>query len=64
MSHSERFVTESNEKADELAKEGALLDEGFVRNKTESCAAKKRGGARSHAVCSQLPLLGGTTEEL
>ena len=30
MSHFEKFVTEGNEKADELAKEGALLDEGFM----------------------------------
>ena len=30
MSHFERFVTEGNEKADELAKEGAVLDEGFT----------------------------------
>ena len=30
MSHFENFVTEGNEKADELAKEGALLDEGFM----------------------------------
>ena len=29
MSSFENFVTESNEKADELANEGALLDEGF-----------------------------------
>ena len=29
MSHFERFVTEGNEKADELEKEGALLDEGL-----------------------------------
>ena len=28
MSHFEKFVTEGNEKADELAKEGAMLDEG------------------------------------
>ena len=28
MSHFERFVTDGNEKADELAKEGAVLDEG------------------------------------
>ena len=26
----EEFVTEGNEKADELAKEGTLLDEGFT----------------------------------
>ena len=30
MSHFEKFVTEGNEKADELEKEGALLDEGFM----------------------------------
>ena len=30
MSHFERFVTEGNEKADELAKAGAMLDEGFM----------------------------------
>ena len=30
MSHFEKFVTEGNEKAGELAKEGAMLDEGFM----------------------------------
>ena len=30
MSHFERFVTDGNEEADELAKKGALLDQGFV----------------------------------
>ena len=30
MSQFEKFVTEGNEKADELAKAGAKLDEGFV----------------------------------
>ena len=29
MSQFEKFVTEGNEKADELAKAGAMLDEGF-----------------------------------
>ena len=29
MAQLERFVTEGNEKADELAKAGAMLDEGF-----------------------------------
>ena len=42
------FVTEDNEKADELAKPGAMLDEGFVdearaetmkQEKEEVCAA-------------------------
>ena len=30
MSHFEKFVTEGNEKADELAKEGAMLDDGYM----------------------------------
>ena len=30
MSHFEKFVTEGNEKADELAKAGAMLDEGYM----------------------------------
>ena len=30
MSQFERFVTEGNEKADDLAKVGAMLDEGFM----------------------------------
>ena len=30
MSHFDRFVTDGNEKADELAKEGAMWDEGFM----------------------------------
>ena len=30
MSHLEKFVTEGNEKADEMAKAGAMLDRGFM----------------------------------
>ena len=30
MSRLEKFVTERNEKADELAKQGAMLDKGFM----------------------------------
>ena len=30
MSHFEKFVREGNEKADELAKAGAMLDEGIM----------------------------------
>ena len=30
MSHFEKFVTDGYEKADELAKAGAMSDEGFV----------------------------------
>ena len=30
MSQFEKFVTEGNEKADELAKAGTMLDEGYM----------------------------------
>ena len=39
MTQLERFVTEGNEKADELAKEGAMLDEGFM---AEGCYIAKQ----------------------
>ena len=35
MSHFETFVTEGNEKADELAKVGEMLDEGFMQQERE-----------------------------
>ena len=41
-SHFEKFVTEGNEKADELAKEGALLDEGFVAEARAETMQQKR----------------------
>ena len=43
MSHFEKFVTEGNETADELAKAGALMDEGFIcGRKGENSAARER----------------------
>ena len=45
MSHFGTFVTEGNEKADALAKEGAMLDEGFMteaRAKTIAAGVEKR----------------------
>ena len=30
LTHFEKFVSEGNEKADDSAKEGAMLDEGFM----------------------------------
>ena len=58
MSHYEKFVTESNEKADELAKEGALLDEeGFMaeaRAKTkEEVYTALQCAASCHCVVEQ-----------
>ena len=63
ISQFERFVTEGNEKADELAKAGAMLDEGFMAEaRAKTMAAGKRAGVCSFAVCGQLPLLGKTME--
>ena len=47
MSHFEKFVTEGNEKADELAKEGAMLDEGPWRKR------EQRQSSRSEKRCMQ-----------
>ena len=63
MSHIENFVTEGNEKADDLARAGAMLDEGFMAEEREreskDNAAGVRRGVRCLAVCSQLSQLGG-----
>ena len=65
MSQVERFVTEGSEKADGMAKAGAMLDEGWDgRSKSRNYAAGKRGGVCSIAVCAQLPLPGRRMEGL
>ena len=43
MSHFEKFVTEGNEKADELAKEGAMWDSGFLAQARASTIQQERG---------------------
>ena len=61
MSHFEKFVTEGNEKADELAKEGAMLDEGFmagaraktVQQEREEVYAALQCAARFHCLIEQ-----------
>ena len=51
----ERCVTEGNEKTDELAKDGAMLDGGVMgRIRAITVQQKKRGGLRCIAVLSQL----------
>ena len=42
MSHFKKFVTEGNEKADELAKVGAMLDEGFVAEVRANTVRRER----------------------
>ena len=43
MSQFEKFVTEGNEKADELAMAGAMLDEGFMAEVTAETMQQERG---------------------
>ena len=62
MTKIERFVTEGNEEADELAKAGAILDEGFTAEVMKQ--ERERGGVRSFAICSQLSLPSRTMEGL
>ena len=68
MSRFEKFVTEGNEKADELAKAGAMLDEGFMAETRAKTVHQERERERrsvcSFTVCSQLSLLGGGMERL
>ena len=42
MSLLEKFITEGNEKADELAKDGALLDGGYMALARASTTEQKR----------------------
>ena len=67
MSHFEKFVTEGNEKADELAKKKkqSMLDEGFYSgSKSKDSPAGPRRGVCRLAVRSQLSLFGGRMEGL
>ena len=58
------FVTEGNEKADELAKAGAMLDEGFMAEARAKTMQQEREGVCSSEVRSQLSLFGGGMERL
>ena len=52
MSLFERFITEGNEKADEPAKEGAMLDGGVMAQvRASAVQAGKNGGSCSTAIC-------------
>ena len=64
MSHFGKFVTEGNEKADDLAKaRRAVLHEGFVVGARAKPVQQERS-VRSLAVRSQLSLLGGGMERM
>ena len=65
VSQFEKFVTEGNEKADELAKAGAMLDEGYVAEARAETMQQQREevyAALQYAV--GIPLLGRTMEGL
>ena len=64
MTQCERFVTEGNEKADELAKAGAMMDEGSMAEARAETMKHEGGGVCSLAVCGLLPLFGGGMERL
>ena len=54
MSQFERFVAEGNEKADELAKAGAMLDEGFMAEARAETLQQEREDVRAalqYAAC-------------
>ena len=54
MSTYENFITEGNEKADELAKEGAMLDEGFMAQARAKTMQQERKEVYA-ALCSTQP---------
>ena len=63
MSHFEKFVREGTEKADELAKEGALLDEGFMVQ-TRTKTVKQEREEELCSVQAAFLLFGGEMEGL
>ena len=66
MSPFEKFITEGNEKAVELAKEGAMWDaESTVQARASTIEREReRDGVCRLTVCGQLSLFGGGTERL
>ena len=62
-----RFVTEGNEKADELAKQKQCWTKDLWQKRVQKLSSRRerdRGGVCSFAVCGQLPLFGGGMEKL
>ena len=64
MSCFDKFVKEGNEKANELAQAGAMLDEGFMAAARAKTVQQERRSACSHAVRSHLSLFGGRMDRL
>ena len=51
-SHFEKFVTEGNEKVDEMAKAGAILDEGFMAEATAKTVQQEREREREEVYAA------------
>ena len=65
MSLVEKFITEGNEKADELAKQGAMVDEGFMAQARASKIQQEREEVYTASqYAASFPLLGGGVERL
>ena len=66
MSQFEKFVAEGNEKADELAKAGAMLDEGFMAEARAKTVQQEResGSVCGLAIRSEFSLFGRRVERL
>ena len=65
MSHFEKFVAEGNEKGDDLAKAGAMLDEGnMAEARVETLQQEREEVYAAFAVCSELSLFGGRMKRL
>ena len=61
----ERFVTEGNEKADELSKEGAMMDGGvMVQVRAITIQQEREEVYAAVAIRSQFSLSGGGMERL
>ena len=64
MSHSEKFVTEGNEKADDLAKAVAMLDEGFMAQARAETMQQDREEVYAALQYGQLSLFDAGMERL
>ena len=55
MTQFERFVAEGNEKVEELAKAGAMLDEGFMAEVRAKTVQQERERKKCTQLCSMQP---------
>ena len=56
MTQFDKLVTKGNERANELAKAGAMLDEGFMETRAKTVQQERIRSVCSFAVCGQFSL--------